>query len=396
MSQSASGQQPPKPRGLKLADLLPNKAAVSTSIGTLYVRHANVSDLKSFNVESAHDLGKAVIRRLCNRNESKQDSSPLDERDLHTLTDSDIAALANAVAKQSGWVELPAGAGCGELGNAAKQANAQEEARNKKMFDDMRKSLESSYHFLGKTELEKLQQQMAGLAELRSALPDADALRASVNAAGFLGGAWADGVTPKSALDIVQDSIDAGRVAAASPPPRTIEISPIHVPPSFEETPVGRATLESTKRIREVSQNMDALVNLVAGLNQTVIQDVLPAWVKQVEADQKGAKEAFEQAAKGLKWTKLAVWTSVVATLVATGWQVYVAQEIDRQNSEQQKRAEDLMRGQLEVQQKLLDQQARDAKAQIEQQSRDAAALREFVAEQNRAKRSFAADKGRQ
>jgi hypothetical protein len=54
---------------------------------------------------------------------------------------------------------------------------------------------------------------------------------------------------------------------------------------------------------------------------------------------------------------------------VATWWQVDVAKSIDRENSEQQKRAETVMREQLAVQQKL-----------IEQQAKDAAAMREVVA----------------
>ena len=84
---------------------------------------------------------------------------------------------------------------------------------------------------------------------------------------------------------------------------------------------------------------MDALVEVVAGINQTLVKDLLPAWVRQVKASQNGAKVAFNQAATGLKW---AVIASVVVTILVTWWQVSVARDIDRENSVQQKRVENI------------------------------------------------------
>jgi hypothetical protein len=42
---------------------------------------------------------------------------------------------------------------------------------------------------------------------------------------------------------------------------------------------------------------MDDLVVVVAGLNQTLVQEVLPAWFNKIAEDQEAAKGAFDQAA---------------------------------------------------------------------------------------------------
>lgn len=96
------------------------------------------------------------------------------------------------------------------------------------------------------------------------------------------------------------------------------------------------------------------------------MEDVLPAWFNKIKEDQTSAKGAFDQAARGLWWTKWAMIASVFVTIVATWWQVDVARSIDRENSEQQKRAEVVLREQLAVQQKLIEQQAKDAAAMRE------------------------------
>lgn len=131
---------------------------------------------------------------------------------------------------------------------------------------------------------------------------------------------------------------------------------------------MGRATLESAENSRQVAEKMDALVVVVAGLNQAMVQDVLPAWFKKIGEDQQAAKESAGQAARSLQWTKWAVIASVLVTIVATWWQIDVAKSIDRESSEQQKRVEVILKEQLAAQQNL-----------IEQQAKDAAAMREFM-----------------
>ena len=138
----------------------------------------------------------------------------------------------------------------------------------------------------------------------------------------------------------------------------TVETRPMQMPSRPENTPLGRATIESAENSRLVLQRMDGLAAVVGGLNETLVTEVLPSWMKKAEHDQRGARAAFDQAASSLRWTQLAILASIVLTLLATWWQVSVARDIDRENSVQQQKTLDVLREQLASQQKFIEQQA--------------------------------------
>lgn len=352
-----------KPKKLNLDALLPAKGSISTSIGTLYARHPYSSDWNDFELEDSVELGRAAIQRLCNRIEDKHDSSALHDDDLKLLTDADCQELVKAIAKQSGWRELPDGSVLKEFGDLIKEEKQAITERRQKMLGDLRKSIDSSYSFLGKGALDKLQEQMAGLANIRSSIAGTESLQAALRAAALPEESWRKSLAGLDTIDKAMRGLNAENVTAQIELPRAHDVPKLIMPPRFEETPMGRATLESVENSRQVAAKMDALVVVVAGLNQTLVQDVLPAWFNKIEEEQKAAKSAFDQAARGLWWTKWAVIASVFVTIAATWWQVDVAKSIDRENSEQLKRAEAVLREQLFAQQKLLDQQAKDAAA---------------------------------
>lgn len=127
--------------------------------------------------------------------------------------------------------------------------------------------------------------------------------------------------------------------------------------PHFEDTPLGRASVETVRNTRETADKMDNLAGVVADLNQTLIAEVLPAWFKNVEDGQSSAQTAAEQAAKSLWWTKWAVIASVVVAMAATYWQVEVAKLLDEDSSKQQTRSEEILREQLKSQGAMLEQQ---------------------------------------
>ncbi|WP_454753905.1 hypothetical protein [Cupriavidus necator] len=310
---------------LRLDDLIPKKVPVETKIGTLYVRHAKTSDWKFFDHDDAGELGKIVVQRLTNRIEDKRNEDRLSDEELTQLEDADFQALALAIAKMNNCGEMPPGAGQAEIGKAMKQVIADWVERNEKLY----KSLRTNYGFLQDSSFQKLQEQMTSLADLRSSLAGTDWLNTA----------------SRNATEI------------------RIETPRSFVLPRPEDSPLGRATLESAENSRLVAHKIDALVDVVAGLNQTMVQDVLPAWFKKLAEDQEEAKNAAKQAASGLFWTKWAVVLSVIVTALATWWQVWVARDIDRENSEQQRRAESILREQLATQRNSIDQQARDTAA---------------------------------
>jgi hypothetical protein len=526
MSQTPEPPAAPRKKSLDLIDLLPAKVSVVTSLGTLYMRRARVSDWKHFESDDLAELGRIAVRQLANRIEDKNDDGPLTNDDFDNLDNADFNALAHAIAKLSDWGKLPVGTDLQGLGQAVLAAREQERGRHKKMLEEMRKSISGSYAFLDKSTLEKLQGQVAGLADIRASLSDSEAIKRALGLAGSSYGqmtpdlagthvskeimrsferatapsqvvaratdvfgsmpgkeelekamgltgssydrlkselagthvseemmrsfgratvpsevvaraAVLGGVLDKTALAKVMGLADSlservtrdlkgsrifeemngslGRATSSSEVNaraavlggvldrvalekavglavssydqvthvrtgdhvseqalRTIkgtsasinieiDTPRIHWPASPESTPIGRASIESAENSRLLAQRMDGLVEVVVGLNQTLVTEVLPSWIKQVEHDQRGAKESFEQAANGIRWTKWAVIASIVVTMLATWWQVSVARDIDRENSVQQLKALDMLRAQLVVQQKFADQQAQES-----------------------------------
>lgn len=348
-----------KPKKLIIGALLPAKASITTSIGTLFARHPYSSDWKDFELDDSVELGRVGIQRLCNRIEDKHDSSSLHDDDLKLLTDADCQELAQAIAKQSGWRELPDRSGFKELGELIKVEKQGITERHEKMLGDLRKSIDSSYSFLGKGALDKLQEQMAGIANIRSSLAGSEFLQATLRAAALPEESLRKSLAGIDTIDKARRGLNAENVIAQIELPRAYDVTKLIMPPRFEETPMGRAILESLENSRQVTEKMDHLVVDVAGLNQTLVQDVLPAWFNKIKEDQAAAKSA-------LNHTVVAVIVSAIVTIAVTCWQVSVANSIDRENYEQQKRSEAILREQLAAQQKLIEQQVKDASAMRE------------------------------
>lgn len=356
-------------------DLNPAKIPVSTSIGTLYVRRIYPRDFDLLTASDPIELGRATTKLICNLIEDRKDKSPLPDEVFEKISRDDILALLPAIAKQGRLnLTVTAGVGLKDLGSAVLAAKKDLVEQNKKMLEIMRKSIEGNYGFLKERELENLQAQMAGIGDIASSIPEFDP--------GYVAKLTAEQFA-KSAYPSLDDP--AMRVAASITATQELndnyhEELRIHsrqwMPPPVEDTPLGRAVLESAAHSEEVASKVESLVGLVAGLNQTLVKDVLPAWFRQVETDQQAAKVSFDHAAKQLRWAIIAVFVSAVVTIIATWWQIYVTREIDHENAEQQKRVEDILREQLVQQQKLIGQQAQDA-----------AAMRASIADLKRAKK---------
>ena len=207
-----------------------------------------------------------------------------------------------------------------------------------------------AYGFLNSPTLAKLQEQLGGLSKLTTS---AQSLRDHFEQAG-----WKKGLEVDRSLQSAVEMANRNKSPFAQSIIETPRIS-LYEPPPFDKTPLGRATLENARSTQEVAHKMDSLVEVVGGLNQTLIAEVLPAWISQVEQEQAEANKSFMHAAKGLWWTKWAVIVSVIVTVLATWWQVSVARDIDAGNSAQMAKSEALLREQIELQKKLLEAQER-------------------------------------
>lgn len=347
-STPAEPKPKPKPKKISIDDLIPEKVEVNTSLGALYVRNVHGADWEHFENNDLLELGKVAVQRLTSKEQEKRKVSMLSDEDVEALQDTDISALAPAIAKKSDWGDLPKDAGLTELGEAVKRGKAREIQRHKKRLADIQSSITSSYGFLGQTTLEKLKEQMSGLAQIREYSSASDSLKAAMASAG------------------IEASLNTRFASEAFPPihdftsnkPKVAETpyKPYFVHP--EETALGRATLESAENTRDTNQRMNTLVDIVAGLNHTIVMDILPGWIKKAENDQKHSEQAFIQAGNSLKWTRWAVIASVLASVIATSCQIYVSLSINQENSVSQKTTENLLMEQLAVQQKQSEQQA--------------------------------------
>lgn len=335
---------------LSLDNLIPEKAAVSTSLGILYVRPIYISDSNVFESDDAAELGRAVVRKVASRMQDKRDITPLADEDLDALLDTDFEVLAPVVAEKNHWDALPVGAGLVDLGNAARRRREQELERLKKQQDELRTSIGSSYAFLGNSALEQLQEQMVGLSNIRHAMSAAESIKAAMEASDVWGRSMLDASSePRRATDELLKS-SRSTVKPELFFPRTDELSLPFSPPSPEDTVLGRATLEAAESSREAVRRMDALVEVVGGLNQTLVEHILPTWFANAKSDQLNAEQAFKQAGKSLRWTQLALIASVVVSIWATWWQISVTREVDQESLVSQRTSDSLLQEQLVAQ----------------------------------------------
>ena len=153
-------------------------------------------------------------------------------------------------------------------------------------------------------------------------------------------------------------TLEAISASVSSETLQALETRQSLMPSRPENTPLGRATIESAENSRLVSQKVDVLVAVVGGLNETFVTEVLPSWIKNAEHNQREAAAAFDQAVRNFRWTQSATLATVMLTLLVTWWQVSVARDIDRENTVQQQKTLEVLREQLVSQKKFIEQQA--------------------------------------
>lgn len=337
----------------------PVKTPVQTSLGILYVRNAYVSDWTLFESDDPETLGKLAVRQLVSKIEDKEDDTPLADEDLDALDNTDFEMLVPVIAKQSNWGEASIGANLQLLGQLMIDVKNLEKARFKKQIEDMRKSIDVSYKFLGKSSLDKLKDQLVDIADISRNLPSSliqnalknsmsgtDVLREAMRSAGLH-----DTLRASALNDTVRNSGAGIPLNIPSP-----EMKSIPMPPRPEDTPIGRGIIENAKHSRGMALKIDALAEVVGGLNQTLVTEVLPAWFKQVENNQHQANIVLNQAKSGLTWTKWTLIVSVIVSTMLTGWQILDTRELDSNNNIQQKKVESLLREQLATQKELIEQ----------------------------------------
>jgi hypothetical protein len=132
------------------------------------------------------------------------------------------------------------------------------------------------------------------------------------------------------------------------------------IPPRFEETPGGKATLRATtameasaEELRQVTGLVGQVSSRVSELHEIVISQLLPTWVTNLKDSADAAQQSLNVSLSGVK---VALWTAAGSAILAcllTLWQVSIAHDYKVENDQQQARMEVILKAQLKATQAL-------------------------------------------
>lgn len=388
----------PKPEATrKLVLSLPKPHPVTTSLGTLYVRHISMRDVEALGPvlktamtpEDDSALGSAVLRQQTTRAETPDALALLDADDFNKLDDSDVMVLAKAIVEVNalGAISTSDGIGVYEaLGRAVREKLTEQSRQMAATMETVRKSMESQLSFLGDSTRKALMGNVADISLLTKqlslpsalaavkepsfrdlaakALEDSSIARiAQSMKASSLGGALEQAKLGTSAADRLgafndrPDPLSGIRgpdIAHLLPDPKTM--------PAYRAAKAGEAAAEHLAGVAETTSQM---MQSIGTLTTTMMTEVWPKWQAKVEDDRKSGQASLAQANSSLKWTKWAMIASVVVSIATTGWQLWIAREnrleADEQQAAQLAHTEALMREQTEVMKSLRAELSRQA-----------------------------------
>lgn len=314
---------------LSLDDLLPEKKPIETSIGTLFVRYATVSDEGSLEGQSGSQLGEAALRLLVNRASDKSDRTPITEQDRQALNEHDVQNVAGAIAEICGWGALSSNGGLQELGEVGSAAIAKRKAQLLKSLSGIRSSL-GGYSFLRNDTLEKLQKQIVKTTTIPS-------------------DSW------------LEQAINSTRASPAPIEPPAFRYNDL---PKPEESPLWVAARDTARNTHSSSESLQELTEQARKFDHLFLADIFPQWTSYAQSTQEDAQRAFQHAQRSLFWTRLALVSSVVVSIATAGWQIWASsasgkqsaaalQESESLRKDQLNRVELLLKEQIELQKKL-------------------------------------------
>lgn len=358
-----------KPLEISHLIFIRDRVAVECSCGLFYVRQAKVSDFfyfASIEDENSRKLGERIFRALVSdKEEEGEESEHLDINLFGKLTDEDIQCLAKTIVEQNDWGALPNGDALEELGKAALDDILKYSDSSKRLA-----GLAEKYSFLSNPSLNAIQEAARKFESLSFNARVLDSLNSPSVKAMQEAVKGIDILNSRAVESIYKNNLDERAQIGGLFKTRPTE-PPLRLPriPKQEETPVGKAALESAESTRITAQKVDALVEAVGEINRVIVHQVLPQWFEHVQATQASSQQSISQAASSLRWTKWAVIASVVATVATASWQVRVTRSIDIANTAAQLRIEELLQRQLETQLLLNAQQSpkflRDGEIQL-------------------------------
>lgn len=344
-----------------LSMMLKDRKPVTTSQGTLYVRHLSVGDMKTFagyfdekKDKASHDLralGELALKTLVCTDNDPEKTSALTEETFSQLSDTDIELLINGVIEVSGFTPLPESKTLESFGSIVFDEITSNINRTKETTESLKRSMSSAFGSLSQSAMKSLVDSMSSLNAVRDSLklsPAVEAFRKVQEDHDRLLG----GMAHKEFLDKA----------------KILDMSQHRMPelymPKFEETPIGRAAIaseDSATQLREVAGLVGDMADKLATLHTVFLTEVIPQWVDSLEKNSGAMRTTLSQTEKSLFWAKWALFASVVVTILMTVWQIWVAREYKLENDQQQSDSVLIMKEQLKASQELNKQLKVDA-----------------------------------
>lgn len=342
---------------------------VETSAGTLYVRHRwthDLGEIKSLE-RGGGGLVQAIVRLYASKVQDKSESPRLAQKDFLALSEKDIKNLLLAVAKHGDMKDLPEDVEADKLAALIKDDIKKEEDKYTKIFDDVRKKYDS----LGAGVSSAFYDQVSRSADM-------------LKLAGGISAAEMEAYRrPHWLIDAAQAHIDQGPAARLAAMGSSAESSSRHIerpivgerafdfrmPPN----PLLEPIRENAQSSRETTKKLDALMQVMGGLNDAVIGTFLPTWMAQVKSSEAKTEEAISISREGVRLSRRGYYLAVIGVIVAAivsaaigVWQVMETRKAAQVSADDEKSVRDLER-RLESQRELIDQQGMEIQRLREQ-----------------------------
>ena len=361
------GKKDSEQKGFDISSLIPERISVETHAGTLYVRHRWTGDLRRIRSIRKEDgtLVGSIIRLYASHKKDGEDTPPLAKEVLLSLSDDDIKNILLAVAKHAGIKDIPDGIGADDLGALIEDNIKEEEGKYKKIFDDVRKK----YEFLGSGVSSAFYDQVSRSAEMLKLVGgiNADELDA------YRRPQWLTDATKtrRSSQGLAADlETSTGRNNRHIERPIVGERAfNFRMPPN----PLLEPIRDNAQSSREATKKLDALMQVIGGLNDVVIDTFLPTWMQQVKSSEAQTEEAISISREGVRLSRRGYYLAVIGVIVtaivsaAIGvWQIMETRKAAQISADDERAVRNLER-RLGSQRELIDRQSMEIQRLREQ-----------------------------
>lgn len=346
---------------------LPERERVDTTQGTFYARHMAISDFDAFKAYFAKEksdvdlklLGELALKSLVCTTAGPDKTVGITEHIYTQLSDNDIKALSEAVAKACNLGPLPEGEPVSMLGSLMFDQMSEQAKRITESTAQIQQTLAKHFGSLSKTVKAALGESMLDLSVARESLKFSPAVEALYKA--------------QSDQERMFGDLTKGLHTESD---KRIDYEPVplrNLIPKFEETPAGRAALageESARQLREVAGLVGDMAEKLGKLHTVFLTEVMPQWTENLKQASEATNVTLNQAEHSLVWAKRGIFASIVVTIVMTGWQIWVAHDYQSDNDAQQKITESLLKQQIQAVQETNKQLAENSRLLKEELSK--------------------------